>query len=90
MARKTFNVDDFRQKANISLFTSPPDEASCRTAVIVMLESVLMETGNYKGYRYLGQDELPAGSLPGINKPLEELSIEERFANTDTTRRYYF
>lgn len=90
MARKTFNVDEFRQKANISLFTSPPDEASCRTAVIVMLESVLMETGNYKGYRYLVEDELPVGSLPGINTPVEELSIEERFANTDTTRRYYY
>lgn len=90
MARKTFNVDEFRQKANISLFTSPSDEASCRTVVIVILESVLMETGNYKGYRYLGQDELPADSLPGINTPVEELSMEERFANTDTTRRYYY
>lgn len=88
MARKTFNVDDFRQKANEALAKSHPDQASRREGVIVMLELVLMETGNYRGFAYLSQDEVLAG-LPGINTPAELLSMEERFVNTDPTRRRY-
>lgn len=65
MSRKTYNVSDLRDKVNGMIahthandnpdyqpFGSPERRAE-RTALFVLLESVLHDTGNYKGYRYL-------------------------------------
>jgi hypothetical protein len=63
MARKTFHVDQLRAAANRMLAASPAtdfsandtasDDQSQRLGVIVLLEHVLHETGNYKGYKHL-------------------------------------
>jgi len=88
MARKTFNVVEFKELVNSTLASTPEDAVQYRHGVIACLEFILHDTGNYKGFRYLTAAEVPYG-LPGINGPIEDLSYEERFANTDSTRRAY-
>ncbi len=108
--RKTMNVEDLKNYANNQLSTSIRYErqkdslenidAEFRKGVMAMIEAVLMDTGNYKGFRYLAIDEVPTGCLPGIRREKEtgfDKSIEEleglqfgRFENTDNTRVRYF
>lgn len=88
MAKKTFNVDKFKELVNNTLATTGEGEMQYRYGIIDALEHVLHETGNYKGFRYLSKDEVPWG-IPGINGPIEDLSYEDRFKNTDLTRRQY-
>lgn len=57
MARKTIEVGKILKLANHFLANpnSTPDQ---REGVCAMLETVLFETGNYEGYRYLDTDEI--------------------------------
>lgn len=88
-SRKTFSVDKFKELVNDSLATSWGTDPKYREGLCAALEHVLHEIGNYKGFRYLTKDEVPEGQLPGINTPSEDLSYEDRFKNTDHTRRRY-
>ena len=95
--RKTMNVEDLKDFANNQLASSIRYErqkesfeeidAELRKGVMVMIEAVLMDTDNYKGYRYLAIDEVPTGCEPGIRR---DRGDEEKFDGTDTTRVRYF
>ena len=95
--RKTMNVEDIKNYANHQLSTSIRYErkkdslenidAEYRKGVMAMIEAVLFETDNYKGYRYLAVDEVPTGCTPGIRRDRGE---EKKFENTDNTRVRYF
>lgn len=87
MARKTFNVDDFRAKINTKLRSSSPDQVEWRISMYTLLEEVLTETGNYKGFGYLSEMDAVPNGKPGIryNNPQERW-----FEDTDHTRRYYY
>ena len=95
MARKTINVEKIKEWANEQLESerSMKDASEIavgrgyRHGIMNMIEDVLMSTGNYKGYRYLGQDEVPKGHLPGIKRNHRD---EPVFENTDNTRVRYF
>jgi hypothetical protein len=50
--RKTIEVSALRDKVNQMLEASAPEVTDGRTALAVLLESVLMETGNYSGFRF--------------------------------------
>jgi hypothetical protein len=52
MARKTIQVEAFRTRINGMLAESTCSPAE-RGAMATILESVLMDTGNYRGYRYI-------------------------------------
>ncbi len=84
MAKKTFSVDEFKKLVNNTLATCWDTNPKYREGIITSLEHILHATGNYKGFRYLTKDE-----VPGINTPSEDLSYEDRFKNTDHTRRCY-
>jgi len=91
-SRKTFSVDEYRARVNCTLATSNMP-ASYRQGLIDLLEHILQSSGNYRGFKYLGKDEMDEmikDHSPGINTPIEDLSHEERFRDTDNTRRYYF
>jgi hypothetical protein len=73
MARKTYAVSDLRDKVNRMIAHShkndDPDTApfgsvigrANRTALFVLLESVLHDTDNYRGFQYLdGADAVRA------------------------------
>lgn len=96
MGKKTFSVDKMRIDVNTSLKNSSKDYCSkdIRRGLMNALEYVLHTSGNYKGFRYLMLDEVPAGELPGIvvNGTIENTPYEIRFAEgtVDVTRVEYF
>lgn len=91
--RKTFEVDKFRNLIN-NMLAGSVCSAEERKFMLIILEHVLMETGNYQGYKYLGSDKVPEGHLPGINTHAfdknDNPSPAELFQNTDNTRVFYF
>jgi hypothetical protein len=90
MPRKTIDVDAIKSFANLYL-SAPLMSVDQRKAVIDLLEYVLYNTGNYKGWRALREIEVPAGELPGIRyENGEPLPYPQRFENTDITRRNYY
>ena len=93
MPRKTINVADLTHTANHLLRVSTCDP-NIRKGIMNMIEHVLHETGNYRGFRYLMMNELPPGeSKPGINyDPTTNMpfpDMADRFGNTDNTRVQY-
>jgi hypothetical protein len=56
-----------------------------------LIETVLHETGNYKGFNYLTKFQLPPDITPGVNVDDKNSLLDGkfRFANTDDTRRRY-
>lgn len=51
--RKTANVDSVRNRVNI-LLANPNVSDEYRLGAAAILESILHDTGNYKGYSYIG------------------------------------
>ena len=51
--RKTIDVEALKEHANKMLRDSVDEVTEGRISVAVFIEWVLMETGNYKGFRYL-------------------------------------
>lgn len=98
MARKTINVDTLKLHINNRLADTvfegclhaghrPIVGSDFRKGLMNTLEMVLHETGNYKGFRYLGLDEVPKGHLPGIKRNHRD---EPDWTDTDNTRVRYF
>ncbi len=93
MATKTFKVNQLIVNTNkiLASHTETPDFAK---GLIIMLEDILHQTGNYNGFRYLTIDEVPDSCLPGIhwikNKQQQNLAPTPKFTLTDSTRVHYF
>jgi hypothetical protein len=86
MARKTFEVETLKNQINHMLATSEHYDSGFRQGLALLLENVLHETGNYKGYRYLLEGQCPG--RPGVNylDGLPHPDYKKRFENTDDTR----
>jgi hypothetical protein len=86
--RSTFRVDDLKDTINKCL-----RESTCspleRDAMSSILESVLMDSGNYRGFRYLTYSEVPLGCEPGIEEQQGSDGILS-FTYPDESRRKYF
>lgn len=78
-ARKTVPVEAVRDRVNHFLTHSQNHETAARKALASLLESILLETGNYKGFLYLAS-ELQTGP-DGIEAGLRD--------GYDDTRRQY-
>lgn len=89
--RKTIAVDDVVGIVNQILKNSEVDAKDVRLGASQVLHQVLMMTGNYKGFRYLRQEEVKSGP-PGINcvDGVPYPDYDKRFANTDGSRAHYF
>ena len=94
MARKTIDVETLKRHINNRLSDTVFDSrrpdivgSDFRKGLMNTLEVVLHETGNYKGFRYLGLDEVPKGHLPGIKRNHRD---EPDWTDTDNTRVRYF
>jgi hypothetical protein len=87
MASKTIKVELLVEQLNKTLRTYV--EKSTNLDGIegqrVFLENILMSTGNYKGFFYLTEDEVPEGERPGIRNE----STANRFIDTDCNRVKY-
>ena len=55
MARKTFKVEDLKARVNGCIRDTQYTNAE-KSVMCMLLENVLHETGNYKGYQYLYWD----------------------------------
>lgn len=84
MARKTVSVAYVRDTINKILATSYSSQDT-REGMISALTEVLCATGNYKGFRYLGESEVPLGLRPGIRW----VDGKPDFTDTDKTRVHY-
>ncbi len=89
MARKTITIDNLVDKINTTLRLSTADRSQ-RQSLCCLLENILHETGNYRGFRYLTQAEVPADHLPGIIRGVvgDQGVITNVFP--DNTRVQYF
>lgn len=50
--RKTVPVEDLKKQINMMLRDSVDEAIEGRIALAIVLERVLMDTGNYRGFRY--------------------------------------
>lgn len=91
--RKTLDVVKFTAQIN-EVLSQSTCEPGIRQGMMTALETVLHQTGNYQGFRYLVENEVPSGHAPGINiSPVDGQYLENfeaRFANTDRTRVSYY
>ena len=90
MARKTVDITALIGKINDMLLHSPDHDTSGRTALALLLSTVLHDANQYKGFNYLTPGMMKRsnnGSTIGIdpNKP-----EAEQFAGTDFSRVYYY
>jgi hypothetical protein len=63
MSRKTISVEKVKSKAN-NLLSNPDVIMEEKLGVITMIESILHETDNYRGFMYLNLDD--DGSAPKL------------------------
>ena len=81
MARKTIEVAKVKDLINGMLANSTDDHVEGRRALALALESVLLETDNYHGFRYLASEYLPAA---------EQTYTQVLRDGYDDSRRRYF
>lgn len=65
MSRKTLNVRGFVEGINRAIAESTSDP-KFRFGLLAAAEAALMASGNYKGFTYLGIEDIPDGEIPGV------------------------
>lgn len=89
--RKTIKVERALELANNFLAKSvgtPELGQGMRSGVASLIEEILCETGNYSGFRYLDESEVPAGQLAGVHR-WENDKGETEVSFPDESRRQY-
>lgn len=87
--RKTINVDRVKELVNNVCLMSAKEKKDVRQGSMNILEAILHETGNYRGFSYLSD---VIDGQPGVRHDANGILLPypERFENTDPTRvRYY-
>ena len=90
MSRKTIRVETVIDLANHYLATSDDQCSERRKGVMMMLEKILHETENYRGFRHI--TNLETDHTPGVRydeNTGNPLDYPERFTDTDRTRVQY-
>ena len=76
------------------LLNSSDSDRYARDTMITFIENILMETGNYKGFRYLIEEDMAKseyGIVPGRHFTTGiDLTYDQQFNDTDCTRVQYF
>lgn len=87
MKRSTIKVSFVIEKANAFIRNSADSDKDRRLGIASLLEAILFETNNYRGYSYLTETDMKNslnGKIPGIS--------ENQFGNDrmmDESRRKY-
>ena len=89
-ARKNIEVAAIKDRINETLQYSYPEDRRLREGLLYLLEKILHETKNYKGFRYLVAGECVGD--PGINYQdgVPHPDYTARFGRTDDTRVQYY
>lgn len=85
---KTIKVETIVDMVNIRNATSTCSKQE-RQGWNILLESILHDTGNYEGFRYLDKSEVPEKQLPGIVYIKSEDGKSQIAEFPDDTRRFY-
>ncbi len=85
MARKTFNVSEFKDYVNSKLVLDCVSDDE-KYGLITALDHVLHETGNYKGFGYVYKDDVRP-CFP--DKVGAEACNPDWDMNRDVRRKYY-
>ena len=88
VARKTVDIDSLIQYAN-GFLSARGGSRESRYGIICMIEMALNKANRYRGFYYLGEDEVASDELPGIRWENYDNDRSARFENTDNTRRRY-
>lgn len=89
--RKTIHVEDVKKRINNFLRDTKDFMKPERESMAIMLESILMDTGNYKGFGYLTKNSMAnskEGTTFGIHQEITKRG--DWFKGTDNSRVYYF
>src|SRR5512137_2967682 len=84
--RKTVNVEKVKAYAN-SFLRAPGGDANSRYGVILMIEQVLFDAGQYVGFHYLTEYQVRKEDKPGIRTKVVEGIQTYYFDDIDPTRR---
>lgn len=98
MARKTIEIEKIKGRINDHLLHTKDECSRERQALMLFLENILHDTGNYRGFGYLNWKDMErsaSGSTVGVNydKNGDLLPYDEenqRFKGTDKTRVFYY
>lgn len=63
--RKTIAVEDVKQRVN-HVLAAPTTSPEQRTGAYIVLEFILSDTGNYKGFQYLPSELKEDGTLKDV------------------------
>jgi len=89
-SRKTVSVEYLIDKVNHYLRHSSDDKQGERQGALNLLEIVLVETVNYRGFGYLNHRDMET-SESGMSVGIHEDNVEgEKFQDTDHTRVHYY
>jgi hypothetical protein len=66
MSKKTIKIEHIKQRANALFRESCNEYSAQRHAVHFFVADLLMDHGAYKGFSYLSEEQVPAGSTVGI------------------------
>ena len=90
-AKKTIKVEDVKLRVNRFLKHTKDDMKKERISMGLFLESILHDTGNYIGFRYLNPEDME-DSAEGITYGIDYTAgtcTEDWFKNSDHSRVFY-
>ena len=88
--RKTVPINDLKERANHFLKHSVDSNKEGRLAVAMFFSGILMSCNRYNGYNFLDarmMEDSNCGTTVGIK---DGETVQEKFEDTDNTRRYYY
>lgn len=89
--RKTVGILGLIEQVNIYNEESRDDHKAIRIGQNNLLESILYDAGVYSGYGHYNNLHLGPDKTPGVHYNENGiLPDEQRFENTDDSRRYYY
>ena len=86
MARVTISIQLLKDEVN-KMIAQSTCEPLVREGMANVLETALLKSGNYKGFRYLNEFEVPTGEKAGCYFTGPEMKVT--FEGADETRRAY-
>jgi hypothetical protein len=87
-SKKTVTVQSIKERVNKFNIISPDDSRERRITLSCFLESILHETGNYRGFNYLDKKEMEKAGLSfGVYRAE---SGDWAFDGTDDSRVFYY
>jgi hypothetical protein len=88
--KKTILVQELKEMVNQGILDSRDDYKENRAGMAWLIEKVLIETNNYRGFRHLVKGDM-VNSAQGTTVGMHDQSLprEEWFKDTDHTRVRY-